>query len=977
MANTAVVGVLRALLTADTAEFDAAMKRAGDGMRQFSKDAQSFGRQAQQLGSSLTTTLTLPLVAFGASVIKASTDFESSFAGVRKTVDATEPEFKAMEQQFRNLAKSIPVSVNELNRLGEAAGALGIPKKDIVEFSRVMAELGVTTNLTSDQAANAIARIQNIFGAAGKDTERLASTLVALGNAGASTESEIVEMAQRIAGAGHTIGLTQDQVLSFASSLASVGINAEAGGSAISRIFLKMNDAVMDGGEALSDFAKVAGMSAQQFKKAFETDAASATSAFIAGLGKLREQGVNTNQVMEGLIGKNIILKDTLNRLSGAGELLNDQLKIGNTAWRENSALSLEAGERFKTTASRVQLLWNNITDLGITMGNAFRPAIDLTIRGIQALIPVLETVGKWFENAPTWVQVSVVAFGALVAAAGPVIYIMGQIILNAGLVAKAFGTQGIATKVLASETTVLSGTLGVLAKTAAVVGVALTGWEVGKWLGKVTGATDGVEYLTGKLMGLSDAEIQAGYNARRQAEAHQAQGDSSKAVAAVTKALEEAQKGANAAVVAGTSAWTSHGESTKEATKAKKAAEKAAKEMAAEIEKERAALSALGVVTERDVNKQIEQFETMLARATKEGVDMRVFLEAVLPKLKEWADKAKKAGIDTSYFADSVKEVEAELKKLHGAPPVIDPKKIKVGTDGLADLLKQFPKIDAAQLETGRQTIIMSGAFERMGIKSRNELLKTALQARQDYQDILDSGLATTEQLHEAWMKLQAAEQEAGLQTVSVWKAAQQQILSLVGDFISALQGPDKLAGLGRIASNFARDFVAGFADFFIPGLGQVIQQAWPIIESGIKAIGRAIKSFFSSLWDGIKSIFGFGGGDSEVREDEYAQMIERERAANPYYGSAQSPEYEPNDPRGDASYDDYWRNLSPYYMASGGVVSAPTLAVLGESGPEAVVPLGAGGAGVTVILERDGRREASWMLPFLAKEQYRLRLA
>src|SRR5687767_13735691 len=101
-----------------------------------------------------------------------------------------------------------------------------------------MADLSVTTNGGSDQAATTTAKTPEIFGAAGKDTDRLASTLVARGNSGASTEKDIVEMSMRIAGAGQIVGLTQGQVLAFASTLSSVGINAEAGGSAISRIFL-------------------------------------------------------------------------------------------------------------------------------------------------------------------------------------------------------------------------------------------------------------------------------------------------------------------------------------------------------------------------------------------------------------------------------------------------------------------------------------------------------------------------------------------------------------------------------------------------------------------------------------------------------------------------------------------------------------------------------------------------------------------
>jgi TP901 family phage tail tape measure protein len=256
VANSSIVGVLRALLTLDTAQFEQATKRVADDAKKLTAEFKTFGRQATELGSALTKTITLPLAGLGIAAAKAAIDFESSFAGVGKTVDGVMDKSgdltdlgKEIAQSFRDLAKTIPVNVNELNKIGEAAGALGIKKDDIVEFTRVMAMLGVTTNLTSDEAANAVARIQNIFGAAGKDTERLASTLVALGNAGASTEKEIAEMALRIAGAGNTVGLTQAQVLSFASTLSSVGINAEAGGSAISRIFLKMNDAVMSGGE--------------------------------------------------------------------------------------------------------------------------------------------------------------------------------------------------------------------------------------------------------------------------------------------------------------------------------------------------------------------------------------------------------------------------------------------------------------------------------------------------------------------------------------------------------------------------------------------------------------------------------------------------------------------------------------------------------------------------------------------------------
>lgn len=522
MASTINVGVLRALLTLDSATFESGLREASGSVAKFESQARKLGSNLSSLGTTLTATVTLPIVAAFGGAAKAAIDFESSFAGVRKTVDASEAEFTAMAQQFRDLSKQIPVNVNDLNRLGEAAGALGIPKQDIVGFAKVMAELGVTTNLTADKAADSIARIQNIFGAAGKDTDRLASTIVALGNAGASTESEIVEMAQRIAGAGHTVGLTQAQVVGFASTLASVGINAEAGGTAISRVFLKMNDAVMKGGAGLSKFAQVAGVSAAAFKQSFEQDAGQAMVSFVAGLGRMKAEGQNINAVIEGMTGKNIILKDTLLRLVGAEGELSRQLGVANVAWKENTALSIEAGKRFETTAAQAQLLWNRLGDVGITLGNALLPFIKTAIAAFDTLIPYIETAAKWFGDLPGPVQAVAIGLAGLAAAAGPLLWIFGQIALSvaaltgvggfSGLIAGIgkltglTGFGGLTTALTAVRTafSLLMGPWGLVAA-AAVILVPLLYEMVGGWDGIKSALASGYEYWKSTMDVLSD----------------------------------------------------------------------------------------------------------------------------------------------------------------------------------------------------------------------------------------------------------------------------------------------------------------------------------------------------------------------------------------------------------------------------------------------------------------------------------------
>lgn len=401
---------------------------------------QSLGASVQSAGRGLTAGLTVPLVGLGALAVKAASDFESSFAGVRKTVDATEPELQALAQGFRDMAKEIPVSVNELNAIGEAAGALGIETENILDFTRTVADLGEATDMTADQAATAFARFANITQMPQTEFDRLGSTVVDLGNKLAATESEIVDMGMRIAGAGAQVGMTQADIMGLAGALSSVGIAAEAGGTAISTVMIKIAAAVNEGGSAVEGFAKVAGMSSAEFTRAWEQDAAGALVTFIEGLGRVKDAGGDVFGTLDELGLGSIRVRDALLRASGAGDLFRKSLEIAEAAWSKNNALTEEAVKRYQTFASQLTVFKNKLIDVGITFGQAVIPFLT---KGLDMLDPWITKLGEMADRfkamAPAQ-QEMVLMFAGIAAAAGPALIVVGSLIRAFGTIATVIG---------------------------------------------------------------------------------------------------------------------------------------------------------------------------------------------------------------------------------------------------------------------------------------------------------------------------------------------------------------------------------------------------------------------------------------------------------------------------------------------------------------------------------------------------------
>jgi len=349
------------------------------------------GRGVGQIGAGLTRA---GLVVGGAAIAgitaaaKAAIDFKDAFAGVRKTVDEAELTragltFEDLARQFREMATEIPVAATELAAIGETAGALGIRAQDIEEFTRTVALLGVTTNLTTAEAAESLGKVGTILNLTGGQFEDFADVLVNLGNKGASTESEIIEITKRFAASGRQAGLSIPQIVAYASAIASAGAEPEAAGSSLSRLFGNLITETAQATDKGKAFAEVTGKSFKDFAEIVRTDTNGAMVSFLQNLNKLDKFGQQRALKDVGITN----VRDRNAILLLASTIETNLLPAFQNANDAAGALSVEAAKRFDTIASKIKLFKANILEAGITVGEGFIPALGRATEKLSAFL--------------------------------------------------------------------------------------------------------------------------------------------------------------------------------------------------------------------------------------------------------------------------------------------------------------------------------------------------------------------------------------------------------------------------------------------------------------------------------------------------------------------------------------------------------------------------------------------------------------
>lgn len=431
---------LTTLSAASSKSTTADLAKQGGAWAELGGKIYNAGVKTEKAGKMLTKSVTVPLVAIGAYAGKTAIQFDTAMANVRKTTNMSNAEVEKLAQSAQNLSTKQPVTAETLLNIEALGAQLGVAHDKLESFAEVTSGLDIATNMDFETAGKEMAQFANITQMSQDQFKNYGSTIVDLGNHLATTEADISAMALRLAGAGTAAKFSQADILGMSGAMSSLGIKAEAGGSAMTRIIQDISKNVANGSDVVEEYARVAGMSADQFADAWRNRPMEAMEALVEGLKRTSDSGEDMNVTLEKLGINNVRNSDTMRRLANAGDLLRNSVDRANTAWEQNTALQNEVDQRNESLASRLQVLKNKVDAIAISIG---RPLANAAISALEACDPLIQGVGDLadaFAKMDTGKQQFVLAMVGIAAAAGPVLTVLGKLGKGIGTAVTAIG---------------------------------------------------------------------------------------------------------------------------------------------------------------------------------------------------------------------------------------------------------------------------------------------------------------------------------------------------------------------------------------------------------------------------------------------------------------------------------------------------------------------------------------------------------
>ncbi len=364
------------------------------------------GNASMQTGRRILTGMSAPIMQ--------AVEFESAMSDVRKVVDFESPAaFKEMSEDILLLSTKVPMSTSALAMLAATGGQLGIAREDLMDFSIQAAKIGIAFDISAEKAAGALGTMQNALGLDLAESGKLFDAMNFVSNNSAARADQTLDFLNRAGASGQTFGFDPAETLAIGSAMIAAGAGADTAATS----FRNMGRALTKGESSTkrqgSAFRKL-GLNATDVAKRMQEDAVGTTQDVLQRLSKLPDH--LRASVMSDLFGDEA---RELTKLLNNMQLMPEMLAMVADETQYLGSANAEYAERAKTTSNNMQLMRNQTTRLGISIGEVVLPPLNELLSKSQVFIDKLVT---WTKENPKLTKTLVmggVALGGMAVAGG------------------------------------------------------------------------------------------------------------------------------------------------------------------------------------------------------------------------------------------------------------------------------------------------------------------------------------------------------------------------------------------------------------------------------------------------------------------------------------------------------------------------------------------------------------------------------
>lgn len=342
----------------------------------------------------LSRTMRASQAIFG-STIGQFADFETALVSVGKTTSLSGDTLANFGEGMKTLSETIPITANNLLSIASVAGQLGVDgAANLEKFTETVSKIGVTTDLTAEAAATQFARILTVTGENVDQIDKLASTVVRMGNNFAASESEITRVATEVARSTGFFANNSSQIIAISTALKQFGNQAQLGGSVVGRVFRKLDSVTREtSGVMVENLSRLTGIVQEDLRKAFDEDAVRFFERFVQGMNRADAGGQSFEKTLKafGLEGDEV--NKVMPVMAARIDVFSDALNQADDELQNTRALNEEAAKAFDTLNSRIQILQNTAVNLATDIGETLEPAFKAIVEGLTTFIQSLRII--------------------------------------------------------------------------------------------------------------------------------------------------------------------------------------------------------------------------------------------------------------------------------------------------------------------------------------------------------------------------------------------------------------------------------------------------------------------------------------------------------------------------------------------------------------------------------------------------------